>query len=185
MVNGFVAWEFIGFIFVTVIGTILHFAYDWSGHNRFVGILSPVNESTWEHLKLLFTPMLLYSIVEYLVIGKKYSNFIPAKLFGMLFGMFVIVDVFYTYTGIIGNHFLLADILTFLLGVAAAYIHGWKIIQSADMGTQCHCADIVLILVLAAGFATFTFSPPHIGLFLDPVSRQYGIDAKTFPKKRT
>ena len=46
------------FIFISVLGVLLHFTYEWSGNNPIVGLFSATNESTWEHLKLLFFPML-------------------------------------------------------------------------------------------------------------------------------
>ncbi len=172
-------WEITGFIFTVIAGTLLHFVYNWSGHKWIVGIFSPVNESTWEHLKLLFTPMLLYSTVEYFVIGKDYPNFIFAKSFGIAFGMLVILIAFYTYTGIIGSNFLWADILTFLLGVAAAYFYSWRVIYETDIGTSPDFIGAILLLLLTLCFVLFTFTPPHIGMFLDPVSKEYGI-----PKNR-
>ena len=86
MGNGLFYWEIAGFVFVIIAGTLLHFVYHWTGQNRIVGLFSPVNESTWEHLKLLFTPMLLNSIAEYFVIGNQFSNFIAAKMLGIVFG---------------------------------------------------------------------------------------------------
>jgi len=47
-----------GFLFMSVIGTLLHFVYEWSGNNSIVRLFAPWNESTWEHMKLLFFPML-------------------------------------------------------------------------------------------------------------------------------
>ena len=43
-------WEIAEFIFIAIVGTLLHFVYDWSGQNPAVGIIAPVSESTWEHL---------------------------------------------------------------------------------------------------------------------------------------
>lgn len=43
------------FIFISVLGVLLHFTYEWAGDNAVVGLFSAVNESTWEHLKLLFS----------------------------------------------------------------------------------------------------------------------------------
>lgn len=54
------------FIFISVLGVLLHFTYEWSGDNAVVGLFSAVNESTWEHLKLLFFPFLLLTILEVL-----------------------------------------------------------------------------------------------------------------------
>jgi hypothetical protein len=173
VINRLACWEIWGIVFVIVAGTLLHFVYDWSGHNRLVGIFSPVNESIWEHLKLLFVPMLLFSAVEYFEIGKYYPNFIAAKSFGMVIGMFAIIVAFYTYTGIIGEHFLWADILTFIFGVVVAYAYSWRAINQGSLLPQ--SVGIMLTIVLAMCFILFTFHAPHIALFLDPVSKKYGI----------
>ena len=69
-------FEIAGFIFVSVVGTLLHFAYEYFDYSTVAAVISPINESTWEHLKLLFFPFLFYTLFEYLVIGKKYNNFI-------------------------------------------------------------------------------------------------------------
>lgn len=176
MINKLAVWEMIGFFFVIILGTALHFVYKWLGYNRIAGIFSPVNESTWEHLKLLFVPMLLYSTVEYLIIGKEYNGFITAKSMGIVLGILTIVMVFYTYTGIIGEHFLLADILTFILGATVAYTYSWQAINKIQVGTETQVAAVILIAVLTICFSVFTFYPPHIPLFIDPVSRKYGIN---------
>ena len=63
-------WEIAEFIFIAIVGTLLHFVYDWSGQNPAVGIIAPVSESTWEHLKLLFMPALLFTLIQEAVIGK-------------------------------------------------------------------------------------------------------------------
>ena len=48
--------DIIGFVFVSVIGTLAHFVFEWSGNNTVVGLFCPINESPWEHLKLIFFP---------------------------------------------------------------------------------------------------------------------------------
>lgn len=98
----------------SVMGTLFHFVYEFSGNNNFVGMFAAVNESTWEHLKLLLTPAFLVGIVEWFIYGKNYKNFFPALFISILAGMFAITAAFYTYTGIIGQNFMIADIATFL-----------------------------------------------------------------------
>lgn len=88
---------YFGIGFVLVLGTLSHFFFDWSGENRLVGIFAAVNESTWEHLKLLFFPALLFWVSEW-----------------------------------------------------------------------------ILLAVLLLCYLLFTAFPPHIGLFLDPVTGTYG-----------
>ncbi len=175
LLNKLIGWEITGFIFVVIIGSLLHFVYNWTGNNRIAGIFSPINESTWEHLKLLFVPMLLFSAFEYFNVGKNYPNFILAKSIGIVLGLITIIITFYTYTGIIGKHFLCADILTFIFGVAVAFTYSWQAIHHIQINIQNQFAGIILILTLAVSFLLFTFYPPHIALFLDPVTKGYGI----------
>ena len=163
--------EIAGFLFVVIAGTLLHFAYQWLGENPVVGALCPVNESVWEHLKLLFFPMLFYSMVEYLSFGKNIENFIGAKTVGILVGMITIVAVFYTYSGIAGTHYLWADILTFIIGVAAAYFISFMIIKK---GYAIPDSLGAVLIAVAACFVVFTFFPPPIPLFRDPITGGYG-----------
>lgn len=172
----FRAWEITGFILVSILGSLLHFLYDFSGKSPIAALFSPVNESTWEHLKLLFVPFLLYSIVEYLVWGKEEGcNFIAAKVFGLFWGLFAIVASFYTYVGIIGTNFLWADILTFLIGVFTAFRFSEKWLKHPREGKGWCAASLVLLAAFIICFVLFTWKAPHIGLFLDPVTQTYGI----------
>ncbi len=65
-----------GIIFTFILGTLLHFVYEWSGSNVIVGIFSPVNESVWEHLKLLYFPMSLWLLLGYSKFGKNNCNYL-------------------------------------------------------------------------------------------------------------
>lgn len=55
-------YVWIGFFFCLILGSLSHFFYQWSGNTPAVGLFSPVNESAWEHMKLVFFPVLLYAI---------------------------------------------------------------------------------------------------------------------------
>lgn len=86
----------IGFIFISILGSILHFTYELSGHNKYVSLFSAVNESTWEHIKIALTPYFLYSLVD----GYYYlnmNNYFPSKLVGLLVIIITIPLLFYGY----------------------------------------------------------------------------------------
>jgi len=68
-------FEIIGAIFSILVGSLLHFVYKWSGSHPLVAIIAAVNESTWEHLKLGFWPLLFWGILEYFIFGKQIRNF--------------------------------------------------------------------------------------------------------------
>ena len=103
----------LGAIFTIIIGTLLHFAWKWSGKNNFIATFSAVNESTWEHLKLLAILFIVFSIYEYFAYGKDISCFFTTKVISAFLGCFTIIALFYTYTGILGFNFLIADISIF------------------------------------------------------------------------
>ena len=57
-------WQLFGFAVTSLLGTVLHFLYEWLGEAVWIAPFSGVNESTWEHMKLLFWPMLAFAAFE-------------------------------------------------------------------------------------------------------------------------
>lgn len=168
-------WELAGLLVVAVAGAALHFVYHWTGKAIVVSAFVPVNESTWEHLKLLFMPYLAYSGIEYLAVGKRIGGFWHAKAAGVILGMAAIVMAFYTYTGIVGRNYLWCDIGIFILGVLVAFQESARRLhRHADRVWQ-ERAGILCLIFFFLAFVLFTFFPPHIGLFLDPVTGGYGL----------
>jgi hypothetical protein len=169
-------WHIIGMLFTLILGPLMHFTYEWSGGNMFVGLLCAVNESPWEHLKLLAVPMLLFAVIEYFIYGRAYENFVPAKLLAILTGMLTIIVLFYTYTGIIGEDFLAADILLFVLGTLAAWYVSYRVLKSGRFSSSnARIYSLLGLFVLVAAFIIFTFAPPQLPLFQDPVTGAFGI----------
>ncbi|MFT9494357.1 DUF6512 family protein [Anaerosolibacter sp.] len=169
-------WHIAGTVFIILFGTILHFVYEWSNNNTLVGIFGAVNESTWEHLKLLFWPALFFSIFEYLLIGKYFNNYITAKAISLYVGLLLIISLFYTYTGILGRHYLAVDIAIFIISVMISQNIGYRIITSNGKVSRIgKIISLIAIIILIIAFGLFTFNPPQIPLFKDPSSGDYGI----------
>lgn len=166
-------YQIVSGIFVCILGTLLHFTYQLLGENAFVASFSAVNESVWEHLKLLFFPMLLTTIIGYFYIRKDAPNFLCAKTLGILTSMLFIIIFFYTYTGIIGKSIVFIDIASFFIAVILGEYLAYKLMIS---NFKCNniIATIILTIILIC-FIVFTYCTPHIALFKDPVTNQYGI----------
>lgn len=163
-------------IFICIVGTLLHFTYKFWGENIFVASFSAVNESVWEHLKLLFFPMLLTTIIGYFYIGKKVPNFLCSKALEIITSMLFIVIFFYTYTGIIGISILFIDIASFFVAIILGEYLAYKLMIG---NFKCHNRVALIILtILLICFIIFTYYTPNIGLFKDPVTNQYGIIEK-------
>ncbi len=165
------AAHIVGAVFTLIFGTLLHFTWEWSGRSDLAAVFSAVNESTWEHLKLLFFPFTVFSLVEYVLYGRRLRCFFTVKLRAVLLGMAAIVTAFYTYTGVLGDNYLPLDVGTFILGVAAAYLYSYRHLET--MPGSCsplrEKLAFAAILILAAAFGVFTFYPPRLGLFVSPV----------------
>lgn len=171
--NYILKFEILSTIFVIILGTLLHFTYKWSGGNFFVSLFSAVNESTWEHLKLLFYPMLLTTILGYFYLNKKVPNFLCARLIGILVSLSFTIIFFYTYTGIIGTNFSFIDISIFFVAVALGEFTSYKIMIS---NSKCNkYVALILIMIIFTCFVVFTYFSPKIGLFKDPITNKYSI----------
>lgn len=166
-------YQIVSCIFIAILGTLLHFTYEFFGENIFVAPFCAINESVWEHLKLLFFPMLLTTIFGYFYIGKNAPNFLCSKLFEIVLSMLFIIVFFYTYTGIMGKSIVFIDITSFFVAVILGEYLSYKL-MIRDFRCNNLMAIFVLIIILIC-FMVFTYFPPNIEIFKDPVTNQYGI----------
>ncbi len=168
-------WQLFNAAIVTLLGTLLHFLYGLTGDCAWVAPFSAVNESTFEHMKILFFPMLLFAIIEGFFFRDN-KAFWCIKLKGTLLGLILIPILFYTYNGVIGPSPDFVNITIFFLSAGISAIYEARRLQRDN--PRCilppWCAKLGFLL-LAAAFALFTFYTPEINLFLDPLTLSYGI----------
>lgn len=163
--NSILIFEIISTIFVMVLGTLLHFTYKWSNNNMLVGIFSPINESIWEHLKLMFFPMLITIIIGYLYKGKDIDNYLSSKVIGTIVMLSFTIVFYYTYSGILGTNYTGVDVSIFFIAVALGQYVSYKLMKTKFHGNNITATIILLVLLLC--FVIFTFFPPNIALFKD------------------
>lgn len=169
-------FQIFSIIFVSILGTLLHFTYEWSLDNKIVAAFSAVNESTWEHLKLLFFPMLITTIIGYFYIGKNVPNFLCAKTYGIVTAILFVIIFFYTYTGVVGRNFAILDIGSFFVAVILGEYIAYRIMISSSFKFKCNKNLAIIVLTfLFAAFVLFTYFTPQIGLFKEPIENGYGI----------
>ena len=166
-------WQLMGFAVTSFLGTVLHFLYDWLSKPFWIAPFSGVNESTFEHMKLLFWPMLLFAAVQHRFF-KNEPSFWCIKCRGILLGLTLIPVLFYTYNGVIGPSPDGINIAIFFLSAAVAF--GYEARQLKQGKSTCRHPQpaVALLLLLAAAFLIFTFVVPPLGLFKDPLSGGYG-----------
>lgn len=167
-------WQIGGLIFTSVMGTFLHFLFDMTGRSVWAALFSAVNESIWEHVKLLFYPMVAVAIAEYFVWGNDCKSFWCIKLIGILAGLTLIPVVYYTYTGILGTSADWFNITIFFIAAGLVYWLETKLFQKGFSCPYPAALPIIIIILIAAAFTALIFIPPHIPFFRDPVTGTYG-----------
>lgn len=168
-------YTIIGIIFVLITGTLAHFLYDWTGNNDIVGLFVPINESIWEHIKLLFFPMLIYSLILIFKFRKTFPCITSALCFGILAGTMLIPILFYTYTAIIGKDIFFLDISTFIISIILAFWLSYKLTLSCKLEpyTFLLCCFVCILFIC---FILFTYRPPKAQIFAEPtVSESYSL----------
>lgn len=175
-------WQLIGFLFTSLGGTLLHFLYDWTGQSLLVAPFSAVNESTWEHMKLLFFPMFIFALIQSQIFPVR-EDFWCVKLVGTLSGLTLIPVLFYTYNGAFGQSPDWVNIAIFFVSVAVAYLVEARLFNGQPLHFGAEASDqkktslrcsapwlaFIFICLIALAFVHFTFFPPELPLFQDPL----------------
>lgn len=168
-------WEVAGLLVTLTLGNLLHFVYDWCGESPAAAVFAAVNESTWEHMKLLAVPWVLWSAVEWLAVGRS-GPVLAGRALGLLAGLAAIPMLFYTYQGILGRDVMWLNVVIFQVAVLIAFWLSWRV-QSRRRLTD-GLWQLLGGLVLAALWALFilwTFAPPQLPLFVDSETGLRGI----------
>ncbi|MDD5829392.1 MAG: DUF6512 family protein [Lachnospira sp.] len=195
-------------IVASALGVLLHFAYEFTGNNAFIALFCPVNESTWEHMKLLFFPILLVLLIQYAIISyiksskiNQYNDnifkvcYIEGTFVGIVYGLVAIFVLFYSILGLIGFNVDWINIAIYFVSIILAFYKFYSYIKLPSSNTYTYhynkknksslcgkCGKIpailcvIAIVVIMCLFFIFTYYPPHIGLFVDPVTGSYGIN---------
>ncbi|MBP3478366.1 MAG: hypothetical protein J6K03_02635 [Oscillospiraceae bacterium] len=169
-----ILWQAAGFALVTFGGTILHFLYDWAGGSILVSPFSGVNESTWEHMKLLFWPLFLFALAQR-PFFRGQNNYWCVKLAEILLGLALIPVLFYTYNGVFGKSPDWINIAIFYISAALVFLFEWWMFKKDFLPCKYPRLALSAICLIGVLFVVFTFTPPQIPLFQDPLTGTYGV----------
>lgn len=158
---------------IIAVGTLLHFAYDWSRHNKYLGVIAAVNESTWEHTKIALFPMMVAMMVDGLFWGGE-PNYFIGKLLSFLVVVILIPALFYGYKALTRHDVLVLDISLFVAAILAGQAVFYLMTQVADLGAVLNFLALDGILVVLAVLMVVTLLPVRNFIFKDPITRKYG-----------
>ena len=167
-------WQLMGFSVTSLLGTLLHFLYDWSGKSIYAAPFSGVNESTWEHMKLLFWPMFIFAIVQSFFFNEK-KDYWCIKLRGVITGLILIPVLFYTYNGVFGKSPDWINIVIFFISAFVAYFYEAVLFSKEENKCRYSKLSFYSLVFIAFLFVLFTFRTPEINIFKDPITNSFGI----------
>ena len=167
-------WQTNGFIVTSISGVLLHFLLQWTNESIVVAWFSAVNESTWEHMKLLFFPSFVFALIQNRYIGREYTDFWCIKLIGILSGVVLIPVLYYTINGAFGMVPDWVNIAFFFVAVAFSYFIETYFFKRDCINCKSSTKSLMILWMIALIFIIFTFIPPQIPLFEDPVTKTYG-----------
>lgn len=162
-------------IIISILGTILHFTYELSNHNKFVALFSAVNESTWEHIKIALSASLFYSVIDLALYGTNPSYFL-AKFLSLLVIIVLMPLIFYSYTSITKKSILPVDILSFYIVIIISQIVFYKVLGLENISFFYQYIGIIGTFIIFAFYMRATLLPIKNFIFKDPITKKYGLN---------
>jgi len=153
--------EILGLLFCIIVGTIGHFLYKFSNKNKVVGYFFSTNESLWQHIKLGITPIVLWTIVEFLTFNYKYLFIV--KFISIFIFIIVLLSLYYLYKFIFKKNILFLDILIFYISLSISFIISIKLLY-------CNCFSLFLNILGFIGIIFILYSYKFLNLYSFTVS---------------
>ena len=155
-------YTLLGILVLFAVGSLFHFLYSLTGECFIIGLFVPINESIFEHTKMVVLPVFIWWFIFYLF--RKKDLFVNAWFTSALIAMIIAIPMlFYFYSQAFGIESLIIDILILLASLAIGQILGLHYYRHGK-GIEYHFA-IFLMIVIIILFAFFTINPPAFPIF--------------------
>ena len=143
------------------LGVLLHFLYDWTG-SALVSPFSPVRESLWEHVKIVFWPLLLAGAV---LSGSEKRTAAAWRLSAVITSMLMLLAA-YVYHILLGGDWLVFDLVLYAVSIVAGFLLP-RLLWPGTESAVVRGLAAVLCIALAAALTWWSFRVPEGILFED------------------
>ncbi len=161
---------------IFILSFLSHFAYEIFP-NIIFSFIFPVNESIWEHMKILFTSTLLYGIIDYLLLKKyniKHNNFPFQLYFTSLIGIPIYLVIYLPLYNLLGESPFISISLLLIVYIITQIV-SYNILEEKELKIL-NIITIPVILLSYLGFIYLTYNPPHTYIFYDITEDKYSIN---------
>ena len=160
--------ETIGFIFILVLGTLFHFMFDWIEHKPIGSYLFAINESTWEHMKLVVFPSILWLLICLLTTSN--LNYLTASLISLII-MLLFIPLFFHGYRLFLKDIVFLDILDFIIAILLGQIGAHNTLK-LDIPNYINIISLILIVLISISFIYHTIKPGKNQIFKDPITKK-------------
>ncbi len=149
-----------------VIGSLFHMIYEWSGENILIGFIAPINESIWEHTKLVLVPTFIYYLIVYILKNNNLNKnkWFTACLLAIISSILVIPLIYYFYTGAFGVESLIFDIIILLIAITIGSLIAIHYYKYSNKSLPSIFSILAIILIIAI-YIIFTLYIPNLPIF--------------------
>lgn len=171
----------VGCILSILLGIFFHFIYDLSGNSFLIGLFFPVNESIWEHLKLVLVPITMLAIIySFIYTKQKYmlNNFWYYTSISIIISMLLIPISHYTLKAIFKTVPDFVNIIIYIISIIVSFYYLYRKVTYEYINPSSNNKNptgILTITILYLLFIIFTIYPPKLELFRDPITDTFGI----------
>lgn len=166
--------KIISVVFAFLISFVFHFVYELLPINL-LALFFPVNESIFEHMKIIFYAMIISSLLE-LILYKKYkikiNNFNISVMLKSVVGVVFYLVIYIPIYLILKENLFISIILLLITYIFMEYL-SVRVLVSSDENIK--VLPVIIIFLVAILFVILTFYPLHNFLFFDNISYGYGI----------
>lgn len=163
----------LSFFVLTIFGSLAHFTHGWFKKGILLHIFSALNESTWEHMKMLVAPTILVGILQYVFLDKGYINFFNSILILLITELVTMPLLYETLKRLVKKVPFPITILIFFLSIIFGLISEYLILTNGVVILP-EVWSLVLGLLVVSLFGIFSYYPPRMFLFKDPITKRYG-----------
>lgn len=173
-------WRFAGVLTLTILGFLLHYLYTWTGASKIIGLFVPVNESVWEHLKLGYWSVVLFSVIEYFQVSYRVNNYYLAKLVGVLAMEIAIIIIYFSCAYFTGKDIFLLHISSYIISAIICQYLTHLLFRMRSFSNLVNRISLAAGIAIGVFFGAVTYYPPHISLFKDNNNNTYGINKEKY-----
>ena len=167
--------KIIGIFIMMCLSFLSHFMYEWCDNFLF-SIFFPVNESIWEHMKLLITPVLIYALIEYFIYKNKsikFNNFSLSYSISIIIGIILYLIIYLLFNHFFAHNIIVSIVLLFFDYIFISFV-SYLIINTRKIKYSKTIGNLLIIFIYFM-FYYLTYYPIHYYIFYDTKNKVYGI----------